>query len=129
MIAEETAISALWDRMREYVEAYVSEYDSLAVANVALRGQVRPDGTTITVDEDGTIHSVAGSGGGGSGYVLPVATTSSLGGVKPDGSTITADPDGTIHAGAARTGPYMDVRTDSGGNRKLAIVIPEGWDG
>ena len=127
MIAGEEAISALWDRMREYVDAYVSEYDSLAVATVALRGQVRPDGTTIVVSEDGTI-SVSG---GGSGYVLPEATESSLGGVKPDGTTITVDMDGTIHAaaGEARTGPYMDVRTDSSGNRRLAIVIPEGWDG
>lgn len=49
------------------------------VATTEAAGIVRPDGTTVTVDPDGTIHSV---GGGGDPYVLPVATTDALGGVK-----------------------------------------------
>jgi len=50
---------------------------------------VLDDGLTFT-DTEGT------TGGGGSSYVLPVATTTTLGGVKPDGTTITASADGTI---------------------------------
>ena len=40
-------------------------------------GAVKPDGTTITVDADGTVHSVAPDP-----YVLPVATPDALGGIK-----------------------------------------------
>lgn len=38
-------------------------------ATIALRGTVKPDGTSITIDPDGTIHSVVtgGTGGGGTG--------------------------------------------------------------
>lgn len=48
-------------------------------------GGVKPDGTTITVDEDGTIHTA-------------LATTTTVGGVKPDGTTITIDSNGVITA-------------------------------
>jgi hypothetical protein len=37
------------------------------LATAAAAGVVRPDGTTITMDADGTIHSVGGSSGGGGG--------------------------------------------------------------
>ena len=52
---------------------------SVPVATTEAAGIVKPDGTTVTVDPDGTIHSV---GGGGDSYVLPVATAAALGGVK-----------------------------------------------
>lgn len=55
---------------------------TVPVATTEAAGIVKPDGTTITVDPDGTIHSVGGGGGGGDSYVLPVATTGTLGGVK-----------------------------------------------
>ena len=61
-----------------------------APATVSRAGIVKPDGTTITVDADGTIHGVEL-------YVLPAATAEALGGVKVDGTTITVDADGTIH--------------------------------
>jgi len=107
-------------------------------------GVVKPDGSTITVDDDGTIHSA-------SAYVLPPATTTRLGGVRPDGTTITvsagvisASPpldkaseeeavEGTDDSKAMtplRTAQAMDarprweVRSDSEGNRRLAIVVP-----
>jgi hypothetical protein len=63
---------------------------ALPIATLDEPGAVMPDGTTITIDQDGTIH-------GASTYELPPATTSSLGGVIPDGTTITVDADGTIH--------------------------------
>lgn len=92
------------------------------IATTGRAGKVRPDGTTITVDQDGTIR-------GATTYVLPVATTAVLGGVRPDGTTITVDGDGTIHGAAQETrppGPYLDVREDRNGTRRLAVVTPEG---
>lgn len=50
------------------------------IATTEAAGIVKPDGISITVDADGTIHSVGGGGGGS--YELPVATTDTLGGVK-----------------------------------------------
>ena len=35
----------------------------IPIATTEVAGKVKPDGTTITVDTDGTIHSVGGSGG------------------------------------------------------------------
>ena len=52
-------------------------------------GIVKPDGTTITVDENGTIS-------GSSSYELPTASTNTLGGVKIDGTSITIDNNGVI---------------------------------
>ena len=55
-------------------------------------GGVKPDGTTTTVDIDGTIHAVMPEP-----YTLPTASTSTLGGVKVDGTSITI-ADGVISA-------------------------------
>ena len=73
----------------------------LPEATTSSLGGVKPDGTTITVDADGTIH-------GANTYILPEATTSTLGGVKPDGTTITVDADGTIH-GASSIDELNDI--------------------
>lgn len=59
---------------------------------------VLDDGLTFTDSQTPT-------GGGGSSYVLPVATTTALGGVKPDGTTITATADGTITSTPSGGGP------------------------
>lgn len=72
MALDEAGLSKLWERVQSYIDAYVVEYDRLAVATEHSRGQVRPDGETITVDEDGTIH-------GASTYVLPDATSTTKG--------------------------------------------------
>lgn len=69
---------------------------SLSPATANAIGGVKPDGTTITIAQDGTITA---SGGGGGGYVLPTASTSQLGGVKIDGDTITIDGNGVISSG------------------------------
>ena len=55
-----------------------------------LIGAVCPDGTTITMTDDGMI-SVG---------TLPTATTSTIGLVKPDGTSITITADGTISSAA-----------------------------
>lgn len=59
-------------------------------ATTSTPGIVKPDGTTITVDSNGTISAA----------VAP-ATTSVAGTVKPDGTTITVTSDGTISADVA----------------------------
>lgn len=53
----------------------------LPIATEETLGGIKPDGTTITIDADGTIH-------GANTYELPTATTAVLGGVKVDGDTI-----------------------------------------
>ena len=70
---------------------------TLPVATTSTLGGVIPDGTTITVDNDGTIH-------GATTYTLPTASTSQLGGVKVDGSTITIDSNGVISASSSGGG-------------------------
>lgn len=66
---------------------------SFDIANANTLGVVKPDGTTITVDTDGTMHGV-------SAYELPVATNASLGGVKV-GNNLTVAEDGTINFAVA----------------------------
>lgn len=70
----------------------LSAVSTLPIATTTTLGGVRPDGTTITVNESGVISSV----GGGSTYELPVATRDTLGGVKPDGTSILVDSNGVI---------------------------------
>ena len=62
---------------------------TLPVASTTTLGGVKPDETTTTVDEDGTIHAHD---------TTPVATTTTVGSVKPDGTTITIDSNGVITA-------------------------------
>jgi hypothetical protein len=62
-----------------------------ATATTDRTGIVKPDGTSITVDRDGTIHGAA----------AVIATTQRAGIVKPDGTSITVEGDGTIHSAAA----------------------------
>ena len=62
---------------------------TLPVASTTTLGGVKPDETTTTVDEDGTIHAHD---------TTPIATTTTVGSVKPDGTTITVDSNGVITA-------------------------------
>ena len=65
-----------------------SDY-TLPVATDSTLGGVKVDGTTITIDSNGTIH-------GSSSYELPIASNTTLGGVKVDGTSITINSDGVI---------------------------------
>lgn len=62
-----------------------------SVATTESTGVVKPDGTTITIDEDGTIH-------GSSTYTLPIASIGTLGGIKPDGKTTFVNEEGVLSA-------------------------------
>ena len=70
-------------------------------------GAIRPDGTTVTVDDNGVLHA---SGE----YTLPPATLTNLGGVMPDGITITVDSDGTIHGSTSYTLPIATTEALGG---------------
>lgn len=67
------------------------------VATQEVAGIVKPDGTTVTIDEDGTIH-------GAQTYVLPQATENTLGGIKI-GENLTMGENGKLNA-------YAKVVTD-----------------
>lgn len=81
------------------------------VATKDTAGIAKPDGTTITIDDDGTLHGTA---------ELPVAKTDTLGGVKPDGETITVGADGTISAKNSYTLPVASGETLGG------VMVGEG---
>lgn len=70
-------------------------------ATTEIPGIVKPDGTTITVEADGTIHSSKRP---------EIATTEAPGIVKPDGKTIKVESDGTITGAASGfTGTKAEV--------------------
>lgn len=74
-------------------------------ATTATAGIVKPDGTTITIDNNGTI----------SAELPAVATTARVGVVKPDGTSISVDGSGTISANmpsAATTASLGTVKPD-----------------
>ena len=54
-------------------DAYdIKDATARRLATTSQTGQVKPDGTTVTIDNDGTIHSVGGGGGGGADVPLSV---------------------------------------------------------
>lgn len=67
------------DLLAGYVEQEINNITpyTLPIASTTTLGGVKPDGTTITIDTDGTIH-------GASTYTLPQATDTILGGVKAE---------------------------------------------
>jgi hypothetical protein len=119
----------------------------IPIATSSTAGKVKPDGSTITIDSDGTLHGSAQvdvATGQRAGIVRPdgttitvdqdgtlhgstqvnVATGQRAGIVRPDGVSVTVDSDGTIHAVSESVGPHWEVRTLDG-RKRLAIVIPE----
>lgn len=93
----------------EQAEMYAQQAQSAAgvgIATTTTAGIVRPDGSSITVDPDGTIHASGGSAN--------IASTSKVGVVKPDGATIDVKPDGTISVPTAT-------------NAQVGLVKPDGY--
>lgn len=66
---------------------------TLDKATTTSLGIVKPDGDTITIDTDGTIHSV----NSGSTYELPIASSNTLGGIKI-GQGLSITEDGVVSA-------------------------------
>ena len=93
---------------------------TLPVASTTTLGGVKPDETTTTVDEDGTIHAHA---------TTPIATTTTIGSVKPDGTTITIDSNGVITANIpTKTSDLTNdsdfITTEYHDNTKQNVLIP-----
>ena len=76
---------------------------SLLPATPFIIGGVRPDNSTITVDENGTLTVIGGGSGGG--YVLPTATTTRLGGIIV-GSGLTINASGVLSATGGSGGSF-----------------------
>lgn len=81
------------------------------IATTEVAGKVKPDGTTITVTEDGTISA-------NSSYTLPTASTTQLGGVKVDGTSVTINSDGVISAAGGGGGDVPIATTETAGKVK-----------
>lgn len=90
------------------------------VATTESTGIVKPDGTTITIDADGTIH-------GSSTYELPKATTEVLGGIKPDGKTTFVNEEGVLSAkgGGATITPKPTVNPQIKNDDKKVVITWE----
>lgn len=90
-----------------------------SVATTESTGIVKPDGVTITVDADGTLH-------GSSTYKLPKATTNTLGGVKPDGKTTFVNKDGILSSrGGATITPKPTVNPQIKNDDKKVVITWE----
>lgn len=72
------------------------------IATTSNIGLVKPDGTSITIENDGTIHSREAS----------IATSSVAGIVKPDNATINVDASGTISANTPKVKTITLESTD-----------------
>ena len=97
----------------------------LTPATTEILGGVKPDGETITIDEDGTLH-------GANTYELPVAAADSLGGIKVDNTDINITEDGVIHLGIASIDTLGGVKVDGDSiaiNEDGTIfTVPKGLD-
>lgn len=97
----------------------------LTPATTEVLGGVKPDGKTITIDEDGTLH-------GANTYELPVAAADSLGGIKVDNTDINITENGVIHLGVASINTLGGVKVDGDSiaiNEDGTIfTVPKGLD-
>lgn len=90
-----------------------------SVATTESTGVVKPDGTTISVDEDGTLH-------GANTYELPKATIEVLGGIKPDGKTTFVNEDGILSSrGGATITPKPTVNPQIKNDDKKVVITWE----
>lgn len=108
--------------IEEGATVYVKEgtNDAIGVATESKTGLVKPDGTTITIDEDGTLH-------GSSTYTLPKATVEVLGGIKPDGKTTFVNEEGVLSAkgGGATITPKPTVNPQIKNDDKKVVITWE----
>lgn len=117
----------------------------IGVATTEKAGLVKPDGTTITVDEDGTIHSVGG-GGGTSGTMnydnlenkpsingIELSGNNDLSslGIQPAGNYLTEETDPTVPQWAKSenkpTYTASEVGADVEGSASLALSYAKSY--
>ena len=93
------------------------------IATVGSPGSMKPDGTTTTVDLDGTLHSIVTPS-------VPLATSSIPGRVKPDGTTTTVDLDGTLHSVSAPAATaFSTITGNPTDNTALAAALASSGGG
>ena len=96
------------DRAKEEADR-ASSIANIGIATTEKAGIVKPDGTTITVDADGTIHSVGGGGTAGTTDYENLENKPSVNGIELSGNKttsdlgITAESVGADAAGSAST--------------------------
>lgn len=78
---DEDGLQTLWN---DILEKFDEEAYELPAATTSALGGVKPDGTTVTVDQNGVMG-------------VTQATSSSLGGVKYDDSTIKMNASGQLY--------------------------------
>lgn len=100
-------VVAMLARVKEAMDALDGVLTEDDIATVVKAGIVRPDGTTIVIDADGTISAA-------NEFTLVPATVDTLGGVKPDGTSITVDQDGTLHGSGSYELPAANGTTIGG---------------
>lgn len=88
----------------------------LPTATLSSLGVVKPDGTTTTVDADGTLHSQ-------SVYDLPKASASTLGGVRV-GNNLSIDGDGVLNAAGGGGGSYYGTCATAGDVAVKEVSLP-----
>lgn len=101
-------------------EVVVTSPDDLPNASADVRGLVKLDGVTTTIDENGNLKAVYTAVGGAEEYVLPVASAETLGGVKV-GENILVSEDGIL------SNPLASV--DTPGVVQMCSSIAEGAEG
>lgn len=79
----------------------------VTIATTAVAGIVKPDGVSISVEQDGTISADIPE--------VALATTAAPGIVKPDGTTITVAADGTIVSPLQPTPTNVEVTVAASG--------------
>ena len=104
------AIKATTEADRAKSEAdRASSIANIGIATTEKAGIVKPDGTTITVDADGTMHSVGGGGTAGTTDYEDLENKPSVNGIELSGNKtasdlgITAESVGADAAGSAST--------------------------
>lgn len=103
-------------KLGDGLEVGADEKLSVKKATTTQAGSVKPDGTTITVDPDGTLH-------GSSGYSLPTMSPTTKGGAKL-GSGLSMDGDALNLGPLTDSGSGASVETDGCG---IFGVTGEGW--
>lgn len=83
-----SVLNGNFDKIDDQLKKAADALPPVATSEVA--GIVKPDGDTITVDKDGTLH-------GANTYELPVASMDTLGGIKI-GDNFIVKEDGTVDA-------------------------------
>lgn len=104
-----SVLNSNFDKIDEQLK--IAEEALPPVATKIVAGIVKPDGTTITIDSDGTIH-------GAQTYRLPMASGNTLGGIKI-GKNLTMQEDGTLNA-------YASLETDSAPTKGSSNVPTSG---